>query len=241
MPKNPPKRLPEIDMLRGLAVFGMIIFHFFFILDLLQFSNHDLYSGWWLVLARSVQFTFLGLVGVSLAISRQRQQDQFKFQTKQSKRAITIYIMALLVSFATLVVYPQAYVKFGILHHIATAIIILAFIAHSRILPLLLAASSYFIKIFLRTITTDFLPLIILGATGGSFHALDHFPIFPWISVSAIGIFIGNVLFKNGQPIYKIQLKNVPPLSFLGQHALKIYILHIPLIYGLLLGLRSLL
>lgn len=235
------KRLHELDILRGLAVLGMIIFHIFFILNLLGLSQNDLYSGSWLILARLVQFTFLSLVGVSLALSRQRQDNQLKFQLKQFKRVATIYLLSALVSLATLLVYPQAYVKFGILHHIATAILLLSFVSHLRVLPLLLAASAYFISDLLQAIATDSLPLIILGATGSTYHALDHFPIFPWISLPAIGIFLGNVLFKKGQPTYKKRFKNVPPLSFLGRHALVIYMIHIPLIYLSLLTLRGLL
>ena len=66
-----PKRYPELDVLRSLAIIGMIIYHGAY--DLVSFYawNIDIFTGPWKLFERSIALTFLLLVGISpLGIDR---------------------------------------------------------------------------------------------------------------------------------------------------------------------------
>ena len=97
-----PQRFAIIDVLRGAAVIGMIVYHWFFILDYFGAAQIAITQGLWLLLARGVQFIFLGLVGISLALSRYRSVGSVKiFYKKQLGRLLFIVGSAVLVTLAT--------------------------------------------------------------------------------------------------------------------------------------------
>ncbi|MEK6820956.1 MAG: heparan-alpha-glucosaminide N-acetyltransferase domain-containing protein, partial [archaeon] len=68
-------RYETLDLLRGLSVVGMIIFHFVF--DLRFFLNYpiDIHSGFWFVFARVTAFSFVFLAGISIPLSIRRKKD----------------------------------------------------------------------------------------------------------------------------------------------------------------------
>lgn len=220
---NKTKRIHELDIIRGLAVIGMVIYHYYFILEYYQYADVDILHGQFLYLARAVQFSFLGLVGISLAISTKSVKAQWI-------RALKLMGVALIVTIATAIFAPHAYVKFGILHHISVAIFIFAPISKRPKLALGLGIAAYFIGDFLRGYASASWPLIFLGTASKNFYALDHFSIFPWIGVSLIGIFIGGTIYKNKKG--KLNLE-IPYLAFLGRHTLLIYMIHVPILLGI--------
>ena len=124
------KRFVEIDLLRGLAIIGMVIFHAFFILDYYRVVDFYMYSGGWFVLARTVQFLFLGLVGVSMSLSYQR--SKVGFLKRHWNRGLKVFFLGILISFVTLIVIPSEYVIFGILHHIGVSIIVMTLFVGRR-------------------------------------------------------------------------------------------------------------
>ncbi len=73
-----------------------------------------------------------------------------------------------------------------------------------------------------------------LGITAPNFSSPgDWFPIFPWIFILFIGTFYGRRL-KEGRALKFAYKTHVRPLAFVGRHALVIYLLHQPIIYGIL-------
>lgn len=225
------QRILELDFLRGLAVLGMIIFHFFFILDFLEIQAHNMDQGAWRVLARLVQFSFLTLVGISITFSR-----------NNTKRGLIVLVAALIITLATYISEPTLYVRFGILHFIAIGILILNPIKKLKYTVLLLAATALLVDYFISQISSANLALVILGFQPQNFASLDYFPLFPWISLPLIGIFLGNTVYKNRTPVITDKVlrkfftsKFCTPIYFLGRRALAIYLLHIPSIYLILM------
>lgn len=205
----------------------MVIFHLFFILDFFGIYESHMYNGGWLLLARFVQFSFLGLVGVSLTISSKSVKQQWG-------RAAIIAVAALIVTLATFIAVPDLYVRFGILHFIAVSIFLLAPIANSKYLALIITIGSFIAGFFIKKITSSSLLLIILGAQSNNFASIDHFQILPWITIPAFGIFLGNFLYKG-----KKRLITIPPpsnktlsktIGLLSKHSLALYLLHVPAI-----------
>lgn len=60
----------------------------------------------------------------------------------------------------------------------------------------------------------------------------DYFPLLPWVFCFFAGSFGGRAVAQGRIPAWT-RCSHLPPLSFLGRHALLIYVLHQPIIYGL--------
>lgn len=209
--------------MRGLAVLGMIIFHFFFILDFYGIYQSEMFSGWWHVLGQFVRFTFLILVGIGMVISYQRSRSLLR----QVKRGIIVLIFAMVVTFATWFFVPDQYVRFGILHLIGTSIILLSLIVRWRFIALLLAIFAMSFGYYV----SDGVFILFQNST---IQTIDYFPIFPWIGATAFGIFLGHIFYTKERARLNFGFLQKVPLIFLGRHSLLIYMLHVPIILALL-------
>ena len=65
-------RYREIDLVRGIAILMMILFHTVFDLYFFRILPLEIYSGFWRYFAFSTASLFLLIVGISLTISRAR-------------------------------------------------------------------------------------------------------------------------------------------------------------------------
>lgn len=223
-------RILEIDFFRGLAVIGMVIFHFLFILDFYDIRQTDLFEGGWDIFGQFIRFTFLLLVGISITFSR-----------SNLKRSFIVLGAALIITLATYLAWPDLYIRFGILHFIAASIFLLSPLRKYPYISLAIAMIAIFITYFLSNVPSTSLPLIILGFKPLNFSSLDYFPIFPWITLPAFGIFLGNTVYKNKRPLISNEIfdrKIFAPLYFLGRHGLVVYMLHVPLIFAILMAAR---
>lgn len=222
-------RLIEIDALRGLAVLAMVFFHVAVIGAILRLWNFDGFSGVWVVLARFVQFIFLGLVGVSIGLSSRGLRAQLR-------RAGTVFVAALLVSVGSFLVFPHDYVRFGVLHCIALSIpVVTLFKKHPR-LALLAAVPVFFIGEWFLRVRVESPWFLWLGLHRPDFSSLDYFPILPWLAVPLVGLFVGSVVYAERRSTRLAVLGKIPGLVFLGRHALAVYLLHPPVVYFSLLA-----
>ncbi|QQR54294.1 DUF1624 domain-containing protein [Candidatus Peregrinibacteria bacterium] len=216
------KRLIEIDALRGLAVSFMMLFHFLMSGMLLGFWHFAPYEGASLLLVRFGQFLFLGLVGVSVFLS----QRGF---AQQCLRGLRIFLCGLLVSLATYFVFPEQYVRFGVLHLIGVSVPVLVLFKGREGLGLGLA---FFIYVF-----SHFLPEggsvwgIPFGFPPAAFSSLDYFPIAPWLTVPFVGLWLGAKIYAKRQSTRLVFLARIPLLTWLGRHSLAVYLLHQPVLY----------
>ncbi|MEK7672544.1 MAG: heparan-alpha-glucosaminide N-acetyltransferase [Patescibacteria group bacterium] len=243
------KRYVELDFIRGLAVFGMIIFHSFYILDFYDVIVVSIQEGLWYFFAELVRIVFLMLVGISMHISygrsfNKRARDGASVLggrmlmpiAKQIKRGIVIFAAGLLVTLATYLAVGEVYVRFGILHLIGVSIVFWSLFIWDKYIVLLMAILALVLGFCFPDLDFPF------GKV--DYFALDYFPIFPWMGVVGIGIFAG-YLFYPGDKIRvssSVGLFNVGILGyfsklivFLGRNSLWVYILHVPLILLILL------
>ena len=65
-------RYRELDLVRGIAILMMILFHTVFDLYFFRILPVDIYSGFWRYFAFATASLFLLIVGISLTISRAR-------------------------------------------------------------------------------------------------------------------------------------------------------------------------
>lgn len=237
MEKN--KRFAELDLLRGLAVLGMIVFHAFYVLDFYSVLQNEMYEGGFLLLARTVQIGFIGLTGVSLALSYLRSnakgESMHAFRMKHIKRGLIVIGLGFLITLMTLFFIPDRFVRFGILHMLGLGIVFFAFFAHKKYLSLALGVGFIFATLLIKGTFTYSGALgyvwYALGLTGyGKGNAIDYFPVLPWFALISFGAFFGHLLYGKNPRKGFLDCKTPSAILFLSKHSLIIYLIHVPLI-----------
>jgi uncharacterized membrane protein len=232
----------EVDVLRGIAVVAMVLYHFSY--DLAYFGLFGVgffRSGLGLETGRAIGTSFIFLAGLSLALSYQRavdgQPSGRKLFRKYLGRGVRIFSYGLLITFLTWIFVPREMIWFGILHLIGASIV-LAYPFLGLGLPnIALGAGCIAIGLYLNNFDAAHPWIAWLGIRPNSFM-LDYWPIFPWFGVVLLGIFAGNALFggrrkqtiRAGPPLPAIR-----PLAFLGRHSLPVYLVHQPLLLATLI------
>ncbi len=229
-------RFFELDCWRGLAVIGMIIFHGAFFGDYFGLVEVRYFEGFWLGLARSVQFSFLLLVGIGIELSFQKsllRGERFRdFLKKEYRKALVLFACALLITLASFFFASDDMIIFGILHFIALSLLLLSPLARLPILSGILASIIFLLSFPISGIQTSSLPLVILGFHSPTFRSLDYFPLFPWLVTPLLGIFFGSLFYRHGKRRYffpqaTFEHASAPRfLALLGRHSLLIYLLH---------------
>lgn len=225
------ERFWEIDSLRGIAIILMVISNF--ATDLAYFSIADLSSGFWWLFARGTASIFLFLVGISLAISYGKRGDDFKHYFK---RGAKIFSWGLAITAVTWLFLKGDLILFGVLHLIGVSIIFAYPFLKRRYNSFIYGVSAILVGLYLPNISVSAKWLLPLGLTPANYFYIDYFPIFPWIGVILIGLFFGNLLYHNHKrkiniPDYSQKTKL---LQFLGRNSLLIYLIHQPILVGLL-------
>jgi uncharacterized membrane protein len=69
----------------------------------------------------------------------------------------------------------------------------------------------------------------------------DWFPLLPWFGVVLLGLFVGDLVYSDYERVFKLpDLSKVVPIrfvDFVGRHTLIVYILHQPVLIGILFAL----
>jgi len=235
-------RLWEIDVLRGLAVAAMIFFHFMWDLSFLRLSDVPIYSDGWQALARGIGTTFMFVMGLSLTLDAARLANNPRDLLKRHlRRGLIILACGLAVTLGTLLFVNQSYVRFGILHLAGTSIL-LAY-PFNRAKPWVsLIAGAVIIALgsvvgFINTTTELLVPL---GIYPKSIDMVDYYPLVPWFGVVLLGIAAGKWLYPKATRVFSLpDLGNNPiakALRFLGRNSLAVYLIHQPMLIGLLMA-----
>jgi uncharacterized membrane protein len=239
--KSSKGRIWEIDFLRGIAVIMMIVFHFLYDLNYFLGYSFLLNAGFWLLFARITAGIFVFLVGVSLTLSYSRIKEKMwsiEITKKYVKRGVGIFIWGLLITVLTwLFLDGNGTIWFGVLHLIGISIILARPLLRFRLLNLLLGATIVIIGYAIGTVGSNNLWLLPLGVRTAAFYTLDYLPILPWFGVVLLGLFFGNLVYAKGKSRFKLSdktSKNIRPCCFLGRHSLAIYLLHQPVLIGLI-------
>lgn len=214
----------------------MTIYHFTWDLEFYGWilPGTTLETGW-AVFARGIATSFLFLVGVSLVLAHEKQIRWRGFW----KRFLQVAGSAALITFATYLAFPQSFIFFGILHAIAVfSVIGLIFIRLSWFFAL---ATSAIVLAIWNVTTVELFQIPVfwwIGLMSQPPVSNDYVPLFPWLAATLIGIAVGKVVIRLGllDRIGSFELPDVAskPLRFIGRHSLIYYLLHQPVMLGLL-------
>ncbi len=241
MPKQ-SERFREIDCLRGIAVLLMAAYHFAFDLDYFGILDAGIGRAPMQLIAAAIGATFLLLVGISLSLSfaRNSELSEREFFLKQFKRGVFLAGIAGLITLATFIYPNKGFIVFGIIHLIAFSVLLSPVFRDSYWLNLGLGAIMIIAGIAARAIAADTPIFVWLGFVFPGFYTLDYYPVLPWFGVVLVGMFAGKTLYPNAKRAFKLPahaLHSLPRfaiLEFAGRHSLAIYLLHQPLLVGII-------
>lgn len=245
------KRLWEIDFLRGIAVMGMIVYHFAYDLDFFQVLDLQVNAGLLWLIARLTASAFILLVGISLSLSYSRLEKRGRTSKKNKKyilRGIRIFLYGLIITVVTRVFLESRYVQFGILHLIGASIIIATLFLDKKykkvaIAGLIIVATGFFLQAMMPYLNVQTELLLWIGLTPAGYSAVDYFPLLPWSGLVLMGLALGKKIYAGYERSYELKdySKNriISFICYIGKKSLFIYFLHQPVIilFLYLLGL----
>ena len=142
-----PDRILWIDVIRGISILAMIIFHFAFDLMYFGFARPNLiYQPDWRLFERIIAFSFLFIAGLSLFI---RHGSSIKWKSFIRRYGFTA-ICAALISTVTYFLFNNDMIRFGILHAISVSgLISLLLLKLNSLSLVLLAVLIFFINLLI--------------------------------------------------------------------------------------------
>lgn len=242
-------RLWEVDTVRGIAVVLMICYHFIFDLAYFDVYATDMYRGPWQIFARSIGTTFIVVMGISLTLRYHRlkpESDQGHLFRKYLVRGATLLGWGMIVTIVTYFIVGHGFVVFGILHLLGLSTILAFPFLRSRWASLVGALVVIGVGLYANQLVSPDPWLIWLGVQEIGRFMVDWYPVFPWFGFALVGVFLGFTLWPGGRRRFGLpdlsQAAPIKGLTFLGRHSLLIYLIHQPILFGILIlvGIGSL-
>lgn len=220
------ERLLSLDVVRGIAIVSMLLFHFTFDLNYFHIFEINIRTEWFWRIYRWIGLSlFLWVSGYALVMLHKRQV----YWKKAFKRSGKLLLLALVISAVSVYLFPHSFIYFGALHFIAVATIIGLLFVHRPYIALLAALiiliGSYYGVITMHGLyatTREYLHLPRISQ--------DLVPLVPWMAPLLLGIFSAHMRILP-------QIKEGPFIKhilFLGRHSLLIYMVHQPIFFGIL-------
>jgi uncharacterized membrane protein len=223
-----PHRILALDIARTTALVCMAIFHFTFDLEMFAYIPWDTTQhGFWYYFPRLVAGSFLFLAGISLYLAHGRGVRWGAF----AKRFVIIAGAAAVVSVGTYYYNPQGMVLFGILHCIAASSLIgLVFLRVPAVVTLLGAGLCFVLPWYVQHPMFNADGLLWLGLSTEKPFMMDYEPLLPWLAPFLAGLAMAR--WVPWPVVVPSRLGRV--LAFPGQHSLIVYLIHQPILIGLI-------
>lgn len=241
--QKPQRRIAALDALRGLTLLSMIAYHTCWDLVYLFRMDWDWYRGTGAYIwQQSICWTFILLSGFCWPMGR-----------RPLRRGLTVFVCGWIVTLVTVVFMPEDRIWFGVLTLIGSAMLLLIPLEKGlRHVPAGAGlAGSLALFALLRNVnrgTFGFEGLVLgsvpaglyqngltayLGFPGPGFFSTDYFSLIPWLFLFLAGYFLHRLcapLLKRANP----DALRCRPLCALGRWSLPVYMIHQPLVYGVL-------
>lgn len=239
-------RLDAIDALRGFAIVWMTAFHFCFDLNHFGWLKQDFYRDpFWTLQRTAIVSLFLFCAGLGQAVAVAQGQSWSRFW----KRWAQVAGCALLVTAGSYFMYPRTFIYFGVLHGIAVMLVVVRLTAGWGawlwlLGALAIAAQSVVWQLHGAGLLPDVLntpALNWLGLIGRKPITEDYVPLLPWLGLMWWGMAAGRWLLVRRPGWVAVALPaGATPLTWLGRWSLSWYMLHQPVMIGVLMAIKTL-
>jgi len=239
------QRFDALDALRGLAMVWMTVFHLCFDLSHAGLIQQDFYrDAFWTWQRVAIVSLFLFCAGLGQAVATVQGQSWLRFW----KRWAQVAGCALLVTAGSWWMFPNSFIYFGILHGMAVMLIVVRLMTRwGRWLwlagALAIASKSvaaYALSSWGSTLLSEAMNAPNLNWIGWITRlpiTEDYAPVFPWLGVMCWGAAAGAWLVPRWQ---SVGMRPLPwlgrALAGLGRWSLSYYMLHQPVLIGLVSG-----
>lgn len=233
------RRIWHIDFLRALAIMLMIIYHLVFDLGYFTGLEIDYSSGFWYWEGKAAALLFIFLAGLSSGFSR-----------NNVKRGLKVLGFGLVITLVTYLIFQEQYVRYGILHLLGTGMLLF---------PVLQRLPNIWLVISALTIALAAIPMqdilvgtrlfLPLGLMYQGFETVDYYPLIPYFAVFLLGIvaykkYYSNVSSNEARNLSCNECNNVSRLrkyiTMISKHSLVIYLLHQPIMLGIIFLIKFL-
>lgn len=232
------QRIATIDIIRGIAISGVVLFHVVWDLEFAGFIDGVAGHPAWLMFGRSLAGTFMVLVGVSLVLAHRGHVRWGSF----SRRLGTIVLAAAAITVVTRLAFPTSFVYFGILHAIAVATLVGALFLRTTASVCLAAGSLVLaLPLVLESPTFDSRWLAWIGFAAQPPPSNDFVPVFPWVGLTLLGMagmkWLSAWLTKAGLVQSPRSGRLARGFAWMGKKSLLVYLIHQPILLAIILPL----
>lgn len=238
----PTSRFARLDTVRGWALLSMIAYHASWDLVYLFGADWPWYEGFAAhVWQQSICWTFILLSGFCWPLGR-----------RQARRGLTVFLCGALITAVTWLFMPSNLVYCGVLTLLGTSSLLLVPLdSLLRRVPARLGLTvSFSLFLLLRDVNSGWLGFeglrlcrlpaalyrnhftALLGFPPAGFFSTDYFSLLPWFFLFLTGYFLYRLRPEDGG-------RARPLVTAMGRHSLLIYMVHQPVVYGVLTILHS--
>ena len=237
-----PRRVHLMDELRGVLIIGVVLYHLLYDLAVLfPVGIPWMFSDW----MNSVRNICAGALIVVSGISCHYTRSNWR-------RGLRAFGLGMLLTVVTALFIPSQLILFGILHFFGSMMMLYALLqpllekvptmagllGSTLLFFLTWPIFSGFIRVLGVTVyLPEFLynkPLLFpLGFACQGIASADYYPLLPWGFLFLAGSFFGRYVRAGRLPEFCYR-SHLPLLARIGNHTMLIYLVHQPVIYGLL-------
>lgn len=238
-----PRRVHLMDELRGVLIIGICLYHLLYDLAVIfPVGIPWMFDPWMNHIRNVMTGSLIVISGISCHYAR-----------SNLRRGLRTFGLGMVLTVVTGLVIPSQFILFGILHFFGSMMMLYGLLEPvmkripaipgllGSVLLFLLTWNIYsgFVKIFGMVIRLPgFLydhPLLYpLGFACAGVSSADYYPLMPWGFLFFAGTFLGRYVRAGRFPKVCYQ-SHLPRLAWIGSHTMAIYLIHQPVIYGILL------
>ena len=226
------KRIWELDVIRGIAIIGVVFIHVVYDLNYV-FGVHVDFGPVFDFVQVYGSLIFIILSGICITLGRHH-----------IKRGLIVFGGGVAVSLVTVVmaelklIHSNSVIHFGVLSLLGLSMILyIPFKKVNKYFVLFFGVVFVVMGLIFNSVKVENPYLFPLGLTTKYYSSGDYFPIFPNFGYFLIGSFLGRTVYKNKKTLLPfISDRNIVVrfFSFLGRQSLWIYLAHQPVAYVVL-------
>lgn len=221
------RRIFEIDFLKVTAIILMIIFHFIY--DLNEFVGLDInyQFGFWYWLGRVAAVLFIFLAGINSGFSK-----------NPIKHGMIVFSCGMIVTLISLIMFKEEFVRFGILHFLGISMMLFPLLKRLNNGILIIFALVTGILFSFDTFIYNTKVIVFLENIFGR-PSIDYYPLFPYLSLFILGILAYKSFYYKKKSIFNLYTKS-KTILIISKYSLLIYLIHQPIILGIIFIIKYL-